>query len=238
MSHTTTVRPSVRNPGSYRKITTIHCSSCSEILLLSFRAIPGTCILLSTMVARSECTRGLWLVAIVAMSFPVEEASSFALVDRGVSSRRTAKGTGFVLSSGRGDVPALFSTTPTGKGDEGDFPQEEESSYESTVDWDAEWKKVVANKDQPVDRPGKDFYKSEAELAAIRAANKAASEAQKVSQSMPSLPSWDSLKSDWKVSGQRLNATVRAKNCELSSNIPLFLQYTYSVVLAGRAACH
>ena len=37
-----------------------------------------------------------------------------------------------------------------------DFPPEEES-YKGDVDWDAEWKKVLANKDQPVERPGKDF---------------------------------------------------------------------------------
>lgn len=38
-----------------------------------------------------------------------------------------------------------------------DFPPEE--SYEGDVDWDEEWKKVMANKDKPVKRPGKDFCK-------------------------------------------------------------------------------
>lgn len=38
-----------------------------------------------------------------------------------------------------------------------DFPPEE--SYEGDIDWDAEWKKVVSNKDQPRERPGKDFCK-------------------------------------------------------------------------------
>lgn len=37
-----------------------------------------------------------------------------------------------------------------------DFPPEEEA-YKGDVDWDAEWKKVLANKDQPKERPGKDF---------------------------------------------------------------------------------
>jgi hypothetical protein len=37
---------------------------------------------------------------------------------------------------------------------------------ESTVDWDAEWKKVVQKKGA-IPRPGKDFYKSDAEIAAI-----------------------------------------------------------------------
>lgn len=39
--------------------------------------------------------------------------------------------------------------------DKSDFPPEEQ--YEGNVDWDEEWKKVMANKDQPKERPGKDF---------------------------------------------------------------------------------
>ena len=38
---------------------------------------------------------------------------------------------------------------------------------ETSVDWDAEWKKVVQKKENKIERPGKDFYKSEAEIAAI-----------------------------------------------------------------------
>jgi hypothetical protein len=50
-----------------------------------------------------------------------------------------------------------------------DFPPEEETAeYKGTVDWDAEWKKVVKNGGTTkADRPGKEFYKSEAEIAAI-----------------------------------------------------------------------
>lgn len=40
------------------------------------------------------------------------------------------------------------------------------SPVETSVDWDAEWKKVVQKKGA-IPRPGKDFYKSEAEIAAI-----------------------------------------------------------------------
>jgi hypothetical protein len=75
-------------------------------------------------------------------------------------------------------------TTPTstttslalaGPGDENknlnsDFPPEETAEYTGSVDWDAEWKKVVKNggvASNSGDRPGKDFYKSEAEIAAI-----------------------------------------------------------------------
>ena len=38
-------------------------------------------------------------------------------------------------------------------------------TYDGDVDWDAEWKKVVKNQDQPEERPGKDFYKNEVEKA-------------------------------------------------------------------------
>uniref|UniRef100_A0A6U0TQL6 Uncharacterized protein n=1 Tax=Eucampia antarctica TaxID=49252 RepID=A0A6U0TQL6_9STRA len=47
--------------------------------------------------------------------------------------------------------------------------EEDDAGYPSDVDWDAEWKKVVASKDQPDERPGKDFYKSDVEKAAIKA---------------------------------------------------------------------
>lgn len=58
-----------------------------------------------------------------------------------------------------------------------DFPPEEETTageYKGSVDWDAEWKKVVQRggtaataSGEKIDRPGKEFYKSEAEIAAI-----------------------------------------------------------------------
>ena len=88
------------------------------------------------------------------------------------------------------------------KDDLSGIPREERTDggdYQGSVDWDAEWKKVVKNQGQPTERPGKDFYKSEAEIAAIRAMNRAQEQAQKASSNMPSMPSWDSLKGDWKV---------------------------------------
>jgi hypothetical protein len=74
----------------------------------------------------------------------------------------------------------------------------EDASKESSIDWDAEWKKVKSGVGQPLERPGRDFYKSEAEIAAIRAANKAAQEAQK-QYSKVRIPSFQSLQGDWKV---------------------------------------
>lgn len=88
-----------------------------------------------------------------------------------------------------------------------DFPPEEGTGgdgYTGSVDWDAEWKKVVKNKALVEEnRPGKDYYKSEAEIAAIKAANRATKQvdrvAERVASNMPSLPTWNSVKGDWKV---------------------------------------
>jgi hypothetical protein len=84
-----------------------------------------------------------------------------------------------------------------------DFPPEEQDEYTGSVDWDAEWKKVVASEGKTsTNRPGKDFYKSEAEIAAIKAANKAAEQAVQATRSVGSLvPDIRSLSGDWKVSG-------------------------------------
>ena len=88
-------------------------------------------------------------------------------------------------------------------GDE--FPPEEEAEeYTGEVDWDAEWKKVVASDGKLKDgseRPGKDFYKSEAEIAAIKAANRATEKALEAGSSIRnSMPDVGSLTSDPKVS--------------------------------------
>lgn len=103
-------------------------------------------------------------------------------------------------------LPALFAVASGGdnrKDDETprDFPPDEElvDSYKGEIDWDAEWKKVVQKQNAAADRPGKDFYKSEAQIAAIRAANKASRNIDNTVKDLPSLPSWRSLKGDWKV---------------------------------------
>ena len=93
-----------------------------------------------------------------------------------------------------------FSEKPTPKGD---TPSEEEiigETYESSVDWDAEWKKVVENKDQPDERPGN--YKSQAEISAIKATNKVAKNvfdaSQEMKSKMPAAPNMTSLQGDWR----------------------------------------
>jgi hypothetical protein len=86
------------------------------------------------------------------------------------------------------------------KSDESDFP--EDDGYESSIDWDNEWKKVVRNEgklDGGESRPGNDFYKSEAEISAIKATNKAAFKAAEVSASVTNnIPQMSSLVGDWK----------------------------------------
>lgn len=88
--------------------------------------------------------------------------------------------------------------------DSDDIPREEkDEEYTGSIDWDAEWKKVMEQeKKGGVDRPGKDFYKSDAELAAIRAANRASTEVEKIGKKLPSAPDMNirSLSGDWRVS--------------------------------------
>ena len=67
-----------------------------------------------------------------------------------------------------------------------------------SVDWDAEWKKVVEDRDQPKQRPGQ--YKSQVEIEAIKATNKVAKNVFQASQEVKSntVQNWSSLKGDWK----------------------------------------
>jgi hypothetical protein len=94
-------------------------------------------------------------------------------------------------------------------GDQGDFPPEEE--FSGSVDWDAEWKKVVATegKLKTGERPGRDFYKSEAEIATIKAANKASEKVVDVGVSVSNaMPDMRSLAGDWKVSNKNPSMTI------------------------------
>lgn len=84
-----------------------------------------------------------------------------------------------------------------------DTPRDEEvvgEQYEGTVDWDAEWKKVVEDRDQPKERPGN--YKTQAEIAAIKATNKVAKNVYDASREakakLPSASSFRSLQGDWR----------------------------------------
>lgn len=90
--------------------------------------------------------------------------------------------------------------------DEGDDfrGMENDVEYSGKVDWDAEWKKVVENKDQPLRRP-KGNDKSDAEIAVTKAVNKASKSISDVTGriSIPEAPkmnasSMANLTGDWK----------------------------------------
>jgi hypothetical protein len=110
------------------------------------------------------------------------------------STTRTVVGFGMKSSSN------LFLVKPSD-----DFPEEESEEYTGSVDWDAEWKKEVSRGERPGrERPGQDFYKSEAEVAAIKATNKAAMKGRELTSSVKnSIPDIRSLSGDWKVSKQQ-----------------------------------
>ena len=105
--------------------------------------------------------------------------------------------------------PTPPSSSSSSGGSKDDFINDEELLFpvdttpSSSVDWDAEWKKVVkeqktttsSTSKEKKSRPGEGYYKSEAEIRAIKAANKAAA---KLNEAQASLPSWDSIKGDWK----------------------------------------
>lgn len=100
----------------------------------------------------------------------------------------------------------LYSENPKGNSDEEILDADEKiisvggESYEGSVDWDAEWKKVVENRDQPSQRPGN--YKSPVEISVIKATNKVAKNVFDASKdmkaNMPSVPSIRSLQGDWR----------------------------------------
>jgi len=87
-------------------------------------------------------------------------------------------------------------------GENNDIPSDDSTEYSGSVDWDAEWKKVVEKKGQLEsggERPGKDFYKSEAEITAIQAANKATKKITNVGSTVTNaLPDIRSLSGDWR----------------------------------------
>jgi hypothetical protein len=71
--------------------------------------------------------------------------------------------------------------------------------FEGSVDWDAEWKKVVENRDQPAKRPGP-RYKSELEIKAIKTSNNVAKNVFDASKEIKAnIPTIRSLQGDWKV---------------------------------------
>ena len=85
-----------------------------------------------------------------------------------------------------------------------DFPPPKDNDETNNgVDWDAEWKKVVANKDQPKQRPGQDFYKSDAEIVVTKTVNRSIETVQKQVAAakkdlLPSITNTAALTNDWR----------------------------------------
>ena len=70
-----------------------------------------------------------------------------------------------VTNAGSSSAVVLHGTIK--EDDEGDFEKVGSGdSYEGDIDWDAEWKKVVENREQPSTRPGK--YKNDVERALLQ----------------------------------------------------------------------
>jgi hypothetical protein len=83
--------------------------------------------------------------------------------------------------------PLLVSTYLKAQEDEIEFGEK----YEGEIDWDAEWKKVVKNENQPKVRPGDKFYKSDAEKTIIKATRSAQEKIIEVQKNMPELDGFD-----------------------------------------------
>jgi hypothetical protein len=124
-----------------------------------------------------------FLLTLLAVAVSVSSFSPIAksVVGRGIASKQSR----------------LFDVNTENKGDS----HPEENEYTGSVDWDAEWKKVVESerKTPAGDRPGKDYYKSESEIAAIKVANKATEQATGVAtQIANSIPDFKTLSGDWR----------------------------------------
>ncbi len=95
--------------------------------------------------------------------------------------------------------PSVAGVTLYGKmnmDDEGDFGKAGGDSYEGDIDWDAEWKKVVENRDQPKTRPGQ--YKSDVERALLQTTKATGQQIKKVKIVKPDI-NIRSLQGDAKV---------------------------------------
>ena len=60
-------------------------------------------------------------------------------------------------------------------------------SYKGDIDLDEEWKKVVKEKGQDLGRPGKDYYKNDAQRAALKVTKAAGEQIKKVKVVKPDI---------------------------------------------------
>lgn len=180
--------------GSFgaKRHATRNCVTC--FILCSFlRGCPPCYFLynfaMKTMMKNSVVALSLALLTVLSL----REASAFAPATR--TTRHYYSRLGMSPSA---------PPPPSPENNNSDFPPEEQmgsgsDEYQGSVDWDAEWKKVVqSGATATEDRPGKDFYKSDAEIAATKLANKATQQVNKVAENIPAAPSWNQLKGDWR----------------------------------------
>jgi len=121
-----------------------------------------------------------------------------ATIPTGVASfqlQRSTPSTARAMTNAPRSFTSLHSENPNKGGDSDEIVGDQ---YQGSVDWDAEWKKVVEDRDQPAERPGK--YKTQAEISAIKATNKVAKNvydaSREVQSKIPSAPSIRSLQGD------------------------------------------
>jgi len=121
-----------------------------------------------------------------------------ATIPTGVASfqlQRSTPVTARAMTNAPRPFTSLHSENPNKGGDSDEIVGDQ---YQGSVDWDAEWKKVVEDRDQPAERPGK--YKTQAEISAIKTTNKVAKNvydaSREVQSKIPSAPSIRSLQGD------------------------------------------
>lgn len=92
---------------------------------------------------------------------------------------------------------------------EDDFGMEGDK-YEGDIDWDGEWKKVVEEKGNAVDRPGKDFYKNDIERAVTKTGQAAIDQIESAKNKLPDVKfvkpnvNMQAMSGDGKVSTMQL----------------------------------
>lgn len=143
-------------------------------------------------------------VLVLVFASQAEAFSSSRMRQRQGLSSSTTSTTHLSVSSSSGSRSATVLLLAVKGSDDGysDLPPEESTEYTGSVDWDAEWKKVVASEGKVgvgKERPGQGYYKSEAEIQAIKAANAATEKITEAGSSVTnSLPDFRSLSGDWR----------------------------------------
>lgn len=153
----------------------------SQLLLIS--------LLLAVLVS-SPCVRGFHLSNLVASSQRQRQNQHlFGIIQEEIEEWEDNNDDSKLFPVAKPSTPAASTPAPASAA---------ANPNNTNLDWDAEWQKVVKNQDQPVARPGSDYYKTEAEIAAIKATNQVSQKVRRVRAEAPVL-NFESLKNDPKV---------------------------------------